>query len=100
MLRIISFISSKLASANSLLFLKRKNKLCTILVVLSSRVRADNMVPINILNGSLPSSDRSNSRAVILGGLEANKVASIFSRIFLIGTTIDRFHLQGYKFDK
>src|SRR5262245_6794980 len=100
MLRIISFISSKLASANSLLFLKRKNKLCTILVVLSSRVRADNMVPISILNGSLPSSDLRDSRAVILGGLEAYSVASILPRIFLIGTTRDRLHIPGYKFDK
>src|SRR5919106_3198517 len=100
MLRIISFISSKLASANSLLFLKRENRLCTILVVLSSLVRADNMVPINTLNGSLPSSHRRDSRAVILGGLVQCSADSIFLRIFLIETTKDYFHHHGYKFDK
>ncbi len=58
------------------------------------------MVPINILNGSLPSSHRRDSRAVILGGLAVYSAASIFLRIFLIETTRDHFHIQGYKFDK
>ena len=59
------------------------------------------MVPINILNGSLPSSDRKDSRAVILGGLgNWTSVASIFRRILFIEPTKDHFPFQGYKFDK
>jgi hypothetical protein len=100
MLLMIFFISSKLAPANSLLLLNRRNRLCTILVVLSSLVRADSMVPINILNGSLPSSHRRDSRAVILGDLEVYNAASIFLRTLMIETTNDHFPFQGYKFDK
>src|SRR6185295_9453486 len=78
MLWIIFFTSPMSAEARSCGVLNRANSLFTTRVVFSSRVRADRMVPISILNGSPCSSIWSPRSAVMRGGFSRWSACSIF----------------------